>query len=144
MKKQIFAIIVALGISVVINASQTYGQLTQVIKVDVPFTFSANNKTFPAGTYLINPAADSRALWKIQSASQKRGVFLLARNLSEVAQAGNTRLTFRRYGNRYFLISFKTPSYQIELPQSGSEKDLQRSEVKLAKLDLETIEIKGF
>ena len=68
MKTQIFAFILALGISIGFNPRQTYAQSTNVFRIEVPFAFSANNITLPAGTYIVNPASDSRLMWRIQSA----------------------------------------------------------------------------
>lgn len=127
MKKQIFAVIFALGISVAVNAGQTYAQSMYLIRVDVPFAFSANNETLPAGTYIIKPVTDNRITWRIESANQKPSALLMAKVLSGSERSGDMRLTFRRYGNRNFLAGFTTTSYQVELPTSNSEKNLRRS-----------------
>lgn len=116
--------------SIVINASQTYAQSTNVIRVEVPFAFSANDKTLPAGTYTINPATNNQVMWKIQSAYQNPAAFLMAKPLSRSEGRGNVRLIFHRYGNRNFLAGFVTNSYQVELPTSSSEKNVQRSSEK--------------
>ena len=140
MKKRTFAVIFALFISIVINAGQTYAQSTPGIRVDVPFDFSANNRTLPAGTYIINSPTDSRLMWRVRSADQKPGAFLQVSSLTGVQESDNSRLTFRRYGDRYFLISFKTSSYQVDLPTSRSEKEFRRTWDDLAKHDVVTIE----
>lgn len=124
MKKHIFAIIIAIVFSVSINASQTYAQ-SGAFRIDVPFAFTANNKTLPAGTYIVRPASDSRILWTIQSAHERPGVYLMAGSLSSPSQDSYARLTFRRYGDRNFLIGFSSSSYQVALGKSASEKDFQ-------------------
>ena len=139
MKKQIFAIIFAIGISLGVSASQVNAQ-SQAFRIDVPFEFTANNKTLPAGTYVVNSATDNRVMWSIQSAHQRPGTLLIAGSLSEVEEYGNVRLTFRRYGDRHFLIGFKTHSYQVKLPTSGSEKDFRRTWNGDAKNDLAIVE----
>lgn len=126
MKKHIFAIIFAIGLSVSINASQTYAQ-SSAIRIDVPFAFTANDKTLPAGTYIVKPASDSRILWELRSAQGRPRMFLLASNLSSPNQDGDVRLTFRRYGQRNFLAGFKSSSYQVALRKSASEKELRRT-----------------
>ena len=126
MKKHIFAIIFAIGLSVSINAGQTYAQ-SGAFKIDVPFAFTANNRTLPAGTYVVRPASDSRILWSLESAHDKPTLFLMAGSLSSPSQDGNVRLTFRRYGDRNFLIGFRSSSYQVALTKSASEKDFQRT-----------------
>lgn len=126
MKKHIFAIIFAIGLSVSINASQTYAQ-SGVLRIDVPFAFTANNKVLPPGTYIVRPANDSKLLWTIQNAHEKPGVFLMAGSLSSLGRDGDIRLTFRRYGERNFLIGFRSFSYQVSLTKSESEKKFQRT-----------------
>lgn len=125
MKKQLIAAVFALAIALVINAGETSAQ-SQALRVDVPFDFSANNKTLPAGTYVVYPATDNRVMWRIQGADQTHATLVLGTRSPAEGQ-GNTRISFRRYGDRYFLTGFKTPVNQIELPMSGSEKDFRQS-----------------
>ena len=133
MKKQLIAGVFALAIALVINAGQTSAQ-SQALRVDVPFDFSANNKTLPAGTYVVYPATDNRVMWRVQGADQPYATLVLAKR-SQAGEHGNTRISFRRYGDRYFLTGFKTPVNQIELPMSGSEKDFrQAAGITLARL----------
>ena len=139
MKKHIVAIIFAIGLSVSINASQTFAQ-SGAFRIEVPFAFTANNKTLPAGTYIVSPASDSRILWTLQSVHEKPGVFLMAGSLSSPSQDGDVRLTFRRYGERNFLIGFKSSSYQVALTKSASEKDFQRTWNDVAQSDSVVVE----
>lgn len=133
MKKQLIAVMFALAISLVINAGQTFAQ-SQAFRVNVPFDFRANNKMLPAGTYTVNPATDDRVTWRVQGIGDAPGTLLLA-SLSKADEQGNLRVTFRRYGEQYFLTGFKTSSYEVALPMSGSEKDLRRSSgINLAQL----------
>jgi hypothetical protein len=125
MKTQLIAVVFALAIALGMNASQTSAQ-SQAIRVDVPFDFSANNRTLPAGTYVVYPATDNRVMWRIQGADQTHATLVLGRR-SQAGEQGNTRISFRRYGDRYFLTGFKTSINQIELPMSGSEKDFRQS-----------------
>jgi hypothetical protein len=138
MKKQLFALIFAVGLTVAFNASQAYAQATQAIIVDVPFAFSANNNTLPAGTYVIKPAADSRIIWRIESTDSSQ--FLLARNLSGTNDHDHPRLRFRRYGKQNFLIGFTTALYDVDIPTSRSEKGLRRSSDEMARYDVVTLE----
>ena len=137
MKKQLFALIFAVGSTVFFNASQAYAQATQAIVADVPFAFTANNTTLPAGTYVIKPATDSRIIWRIDGPASSD--FLLARNLSGTNDYGHFRLRFRRYGERNFLAGFTTASYDVDIPASRSEKSLRRSN-ETAKYDLVTLD----
>lgn len=140
MKKQIFAIIFTFAISVSINATKANAQ-SEVIRVDVPFAFNANDKTLPKGTYTLRQTTDMRVVWRLQNRDQKTAVQIVAGIPSGVMESGNVQLTFRRYGARHFLIGFKTSSYQVRLPTSGSEKDFRRVWNGHAKNDLATVEM---
>lgn len=139
MKKHLFAIIFAIGISATINAGQTYAQ-SNAFRIDVPFAFTANNKTLSAGTYIVRPASDSRILWTLRNAHDERDVFLMAGSLSGASREGVVRMTFRRYGERNFLIGFRSSSYQVGLAKSASEKDLQRTWNSVAQSDPAIVE----
>ena len=138
MKKQLFALIFAAASTIAFNASQAYAQATQAIIVDVPFAFTANNHTLPAGKYVIKPATDSRIIWRIDGPASSD--FLLARNLSATPEYGRFRLRFRRYGERNFLAGFTTPDYEVDVPASRSEKGLRRSKDESAKYDMVMID----
>jgi hypothetical protein len=125
MKKQLIAVMFALAMALVINAGQTFAQ-SQALRVSVPFDFSANNKTLPAGTYIVNPATDNRLVWRVQGAGKTLGA-LLTGGFSKAEEPGNLRVTFHRYGDRYFLAGFTTTSYNVALPMSGSEKQVKQS-----------------
>ena len=139
MKKHISAIIFAIGLSVSIIAGQASAQ-SLTFRVDVPFAFTANDKTLPAGTYIVSPANDSRRAWRLQNAHDKPDIFLLAGSLSSSDKIGDVRLTFRRYGDRNFLVGFRSFSYQIALPISASEKEVRRARNNVAKTEAETVE----
>ena len=134
MRKQLFAVMFALAISLVISAGQTHAQ-TEALRVHVPFDFSANNKTLPAGTYIVNPATDNRVMWRVEDVNQRTLVIVMAGQLTGSSEPGNLGLAFRRYGDHYFLAALKTRSLQIELPKSRDERNLP-SNLKLAKSDV--------
>ena len=133
MRKQLFAVMFALATLLVLNAGRTHAQ-TQALRVHVPFDFSANNQTLPAGTYTVTPASDNRLMWRVEGVSQKSVVFVMGHSMGSV-DAGNLGLTFRRYGDHYFLAALKIRSLQIDLPRSRDEKNLPPV-LKLAKSDV--------
>ena len=142
MRKHIFVIIVALGIAGIFNVGQTHAQV-QSIRVDVPFAFTANNKTLPAGTYTLNPQSNGRAVWRIQSSDPEPGsAFLIAMSVSGNLPSEIIKVTFRRYGDQHFLVGFNTPSYQVDLPKSRSEKYFVRTGNALSEYEVVTIQTK--
>jgi hypothetical protein len=123
MSKRLFAIMFAATVFAALYASAAQAQTSQTIVVNVPFTFTTNNKSLPAGTYRIEPASDNRALWMIRDGSNNPDRFLLAVMIT--GKAGNdARVTFHRYGDKYFLVGFRTASYEIGLPKSHQDKNL--------------------
>lgn len=141
MKRRLSAIMFAVAISAILNASVTYGQSSQTIRAEVPFAFSASSKTLPAGTYSIESAGDSRGVWRIRS-KQQLGGFLLALTRGGHSD-GNLVMTFHRYGDSYFLAGFKTRSYEIRLPASRGEKTRRRMLGPMAQLKVIDIETAG-
>ena len=126
MKKQLFTFAAAMGLALLLNAG-TFAQKSIVIRAEIPFEFTINNKTLPAGTYRIGPASsDSRALWSIGDASGEPSMFLLAGVVSSRNVEGDSlMMTFHRYGEKNFLVGFKTATYEVGLPTSKAEKSLR-------------------
>ena len=123
MTKRLFAIMFAVTIFAAVYAAAAQAQTSQTILVKVPFAFTTNNKSLPAGTYRIEPASDSRILWTIRDRSNGPAAFLLAMTLAGKTE-NDARVTFHRYGDKYFLAGFKTASYEIDLAKSHQEKNL--------------------
>jgi len=123
MKKQLFAIMFAITMFAAVSAATTWGQTSQRIQVDVPFSFTANNKVLPAGRYRIESVGDSREVWRIRG-TRKQAQFLLAASIDGTS-SGDLRVMFRRYGKRQFLAGFKTAAYEVSLPASRHEKSIR-------------------
>ena len=126
MKKQLFTFTAVMGLALVLNVG-TLAQNTLAIRAEIPFGFAVNGKTLPAGTYRIDPASNGRIVWRIRGdTSRHRGAFVLAGSLSSGdLRRGDARVTFHRYGEKSFLVGFKTPSYEVELPMSKAELSLR-------------------
>ena len=134
MTKHIFAIIFAIALSISINAGEAHAQ-SNTFRIDIPFAFTANNKTLPAGTYTVRPASDSRIFWRVTGDGDAPDIFLIAGSLSTARTNGDVRMTFRRYGERNFLIAFRSSSYQVDLNKSSSEKEFLRTQSAVAQND---------
>jgi len=126
-------------LSAAINTLPASAQSSQAVRVDIPFNFSTNNSTLPAGTYQIEPAGDSRTLWKISGRDHKSAEFLMALTLQGSSQE-NLRLTFHRYGESNFLVGFKTSDYEVQLPVSGREKALRSTLGPIAAMNVVDVE----
>lgn len=142
MKKQLYAFIFAAIIVTAGSASQARGQISQTIQADVPFAFATNDKTLPAGTYRIESITDNRGLWRISGTEFRAQAFLLP-----VIRTGSNddapRLTFHRYGDRYYLAGFITSSFEVQLPRSKTERAVRQELGPLAKMEVVGIEAAG-
>lgn len=123
MKKHLFALILALGLGLGADVDQTHAQTGLTIRVEIPFAFTANRKTLPAGTYRITPVGDNRTVWRIQG--DEPGEFVSVTTVGAVRGSGDLNVTFHRYGDKHFLAGFKTPLYEVDLPVSRAEKALR-------------------
>ncbi len=131
MKKQILMIATIL----VLTTSAIYAQ-TNIIKADIPFDFSVNNKTYSAGEYVIRQSVHDngqRLTWTLSN--DEKYVVMLAMTKEDKDRADKAVMTFNRYGDQYFLSNFVTDSLKIALPTSRAERNLKRGEEKkLAKV----------
>ena len=82
------------------------GSMAQTIsvKASVPFDFVVNGSTLPAGVYTIQSfgVTDGRTL-RVGNSDNHHGALVNAVNMEAKKTAPQTKLVFRRYGDRYFL-----------------------------------------
>lgn len=73
-----------------------------LMKVNIPFSFSADNHTLPAGEYFVKTVTPERTI-ALVSADGKHATIIndLPNYASEPSP--NNRLVFNRYGDQYFL-----------------------------------------
>ena len=107
MKKLYLFAIAVLALICVVQAQER-----QLLTVSVPFSFTAENSNFPAGSYrvyLMNPNHRIR----VESAEGKSVIVggLPHRTLSEAAQAG---FVFHHIGGQYFLVEVREQSSNVQ------------------------------
>jgi hypothetical protein len=129
MKKQIMRAFAILGLLLTLAAaSQTASaQGARRLVVNVPFDFVAGRELLPAGRYTITRAGrDSGRALLIRGEDGRNSVTVL----TNAAEAGGElpQVSFKRYGERYFLARVWTPGVEAAraLPASGLEKQLRR------------------
>jgi hypothetical protein len=104
MKKQAYTVIamIVLAGSMAVAAQAQNSSRTR-LTANIPFEFSAGNKTMPAGEYTVsqvNPASDRVAL---QLRKQDGSVSVMLLMNAVIGKAPErAKLIFNRYGNRYF------------------------------------------
>lgn len=100
----------------------------------VPFSFKVGNKVLPAGEYKIT--ADNQII-RVQKTDGKENTVTLTQRTRGTNNENHAKLTFRRYGDQYYLS-------QVWLPDSlGRELKRPRREVTDVAQNFSIVEIVG-
>jgi hypothetical protein len=123
MKKQLLAI-AALGL--LMTAVSAYAQTIRM-KADVPFNFIVDRATLPAGEYSIASAGLGDALL-IRDADGKATRVVMPNQCESLKPASQTKLVFRKYGDRYFLAQVWIEGNTLghEFPKTSRETEVAR------------------
>jgi hypothetical protein len=112
------SIIVLSFVTAVASNAQSRGKK---IKADIPFDFVVGDKTLAAGEYLVGQiTTNSDAGILIRSSDGHQKAISLTNAVSASAPKRKNALTFRRYGNTYFLA-------QVWLSGSVSGREVLKS-----------------
>jgi hypothetical protein len=112
------ALFVAAGIA---TAGSALAQ-DDMVTANVPFSFTVNGRTLPAGYYTLGHDINTPRMLKIES---ERGVVAVtAVTVPDSAREGDAKLVFHHYGNQYFLSEIRTAdsSTSCHLTTSKQEK----------------------
>jgi len=91
----------------------------------VPFEFTVQNTTLPAGEYTMSAASGSHDVIVVRNAEAKKAILVLApSNLSEYKGSQKNVLVFRQIGDRYFLSEVKTDAVRGHIPPSKLEREI--------------------
>jgi len=138
MKKHAYICIATLMIVGVlgVNTQAQSSRNMQRLHVSIPFAFDAGNKTLPAGDYrvqVVNPSSD-RCVLQIASTDGKSSVLVKTTDI-QGQSSEKAKLTFRRYGDQYFLaqVWMAAESSGFDTPSSKAEKSLRRQLGNVAK-----------
>ena len=113
---------------------------TRTIKANVPFDFTVNGKTMPAGECRINIADDGQRVLLVGSGVEH--AYVLPTPTRSRDASNETTLLFRQYGDRYFLaeINLEGSTGGYELPKGKLERELARNTSETAVTLLASIE----
>jgi hypothetical protein len=134
MTKKLYSTFAMMGLFLMLAVVSVSAQSRGKIEVNVPFDFSFDNQTLPAGAYSIRQLSQNSML--IESADGQRRVIAQATGrvrLDANEKATQEKLVFHQYGDRYFLsqVWMVRGSDGRELNQSRAERQAAR-EQKLA------------
>jgi hypothetical protein len=117
-----FAIIIL--ITALTAGAQAQSASAQRVIANIPFAFTANNKTLPAGKYTItvlNPSSDRKAL-QIRSMNGRFSAIVLTNAILGNA-SDNSKLVFECYDDRYFFAQVQMAGDSTTLAALRSNKE---------------------
>ena len=123
--KKVMSMSVMAVLVVGVFATTAAAQVRVAAKANIPFSFTVNERTFDAGTYVVRQIGAN--IMRVEDTTTHVGVTLLA--TPAVAGSGNGKLMFRRYGSQNFLSAVVAPegSYGIELSTSAAEREVAKT-----------------
>ncbi len=115
-----FALVAVAALVTAVSAgAQDHG-----LKANVPFNFTVNGDSLPAGNYTIGSSSANVLSLK----SQQGKVNIWAIGMASTNEPGEPgTLLFHKYGDRYFLSEIRYPhsSTKVHLPTSRTEKKVR-------------------
>jgi hypothetical protein len=122
MKKQLSAL---LGLGLLLLAASAYAQ-TVNLKIEIPFSFTANGTKMPAGQYTIQGLGIAGEALAIRNSEQKAETLVMGHRCESLTTSQQSKLVFHRYGDRYFLAQVWTAGNNAgrELPKSRQEVEV--------------------
>ena len=97
----LLAIVILTGAFTVSANAQTAG--AQKVVANIPFAFNVGNTNLPAGKYtitVVNPSSDRKIL-QIRSVNGRASAIVSTNAVAGIV-SDDAKLTFKRYGDRYF------------------------------------------
>jgi hypothetical protein len=129
MKKTIIRTIAALSLFASLSAA-AYAQTDGRATFKIPFDFTVNNQTFPAGDYTVQFQVNHNPqLLRIGDENASATAFVRTTAKISAASAKTTKLIFRTHGDRYFLgeIWAKGENEGHELMKCRTERELLKA-----------------
>jgi hypothetical protein len=96
------ALFVAAGIATAGSALAQDHKVTAT----VPFNFTVNGRTLPAGNYILGSEVNSPRMLTI--VDRQKGVVAMAVTVPDTKASADNKLVFHRYGDQYFLSEIRT------------------------------------
>ena len=122
MKRTVFGALTALVLALVTNVA--FAQSHSKAKADVPFAFTVDQKSMPAGQYSI--VEISGGVMQVRNDSTNASLAVIAQH-EESLKPQNPRMVFHKYGDRYFLAEVWGGSGDsgMEFPVGKAEQEMR-------------------
>jgi hypothetical protein len=139
MKRQAITLISLLSLLLV--AGSAIAQ-SRTVRSNVPFDFTVEGKTIPAGTYTIAKLGRGPEVLLLESQDGKMQMIVGSNSAQNLNGADKTKLVFNRYKDQYFLSEIWVEGAYSgrHIPQSKREKELAK-ELASANLNPDRVEI---
>jgi hypothetical protein len=120
------ALVMAGMMALTAMASTRVAQAQELLVVNIPFDFVAGKTTLPAGEYSIKVSSPEGTLLLLDRKDAAASAFLTTKAVVKAEIQTESKLTFNRYGDRYFLSQVWTEgnSQGRQLLKSAREKEM--------------------
>jgi hypothetical protein len=126
MKKQMIAIVATFSLLVVLTALGIAANLSGFVTTRIPFDFTVNGKTLPAGKYDVT-IGTTPGMLIIRNAESRQAVVVITQTADDKMDE-KARLVFHRYGKEHFLASISDGNKTRELPKTKAERKAARGD----------------
>jgi hypothetical protein len=120
--KTLKTIILSAGAVALLGASGLHAQTEAT--ATIPFEFSVQNTTLPAGDYTMSAASTSHDLMLIRNVETNKAILVLAPEGAYKGAKDKNVVLFHRIGDRYFLAEVKTAAVRGHVGPSKLEREL--------------------
>jgi hypothetical protein len=129
MKSNVYGALMILALAVIVGAAPIAQAQSQArARATVPFEFSLDQKSMPAGTYEVSQLNDKVLVVRNLETKDAR-LLIASMNVQADEGAGipHAKLVFDKYGDQYFLrqIWYGDSQRGIAFPESKREKEMQ-------------------
>ncbi len=107
MRKHLAALAMTL---VLLTSAAAYAQTVHV-QATIPFDFNIGNSAFPAGKYDIQSASNGEHVLYVRNLPSGKASILVPQSCESAHVASKSSLTFRRYGQQYFMAEVWVAGY---------------------------------
>jgi hypothetical protein len=105
-----------------LGASGIYAQTKAT--ANIPFEFTAQNTTLPAGEYTMSAASTSHDVMLIRNVETRKAILVLAPEGAPKDPQDKNVVVFHRIGDRYFLAEVETDGVRGHVGPSKLEREL--------------------
>ena len=93
-------------------------------QADIPFDFTVQSATLPAGEYTMERASLGSDILVIRNVETRKAITVLASSAASESKQEKNVVVFHRCGDRYFLAEVKTEGVKGHLMPSKLEREL--------------------